>query len=219
MRLPGRDRMPRLCPCGAHVGPSDANNHFLGCTQLRASGLTFRHDMVKHALASTLRAAGASVQVERLTGDGMRRFDLVVLGAGRMWAVDVTVVHPSTAARMRAGAGADDVGDCVAAAERAKIAGPNGYRDEALRIGAEFVPFAMDVFGHMGEHARRFLNCVPSIAEFAPYESGLTTLQLRQLAKEGVSVAAQRGNAMLFVEGYARALYANLGRRDRAPPV
>ena len=214
-RLPPLRSQPTYCFCGHRMEALDANNHHLGCLQLRASGHSFRHDLVKQALASVLRRAGAAVTVEKATGRGLRRFDLFMAAGARTIALDVTVVHSNTPGRLGAALGLARVGAAVAMAERNKCEGADGYVQEAVNAGAEFVAFAMDTYGHMGKQAKEFLNAIPAFATPGADARGLSPEELRELAKHAVAIALQKGNALAYIEGRYRSFQAFIEYRLR----
>jgi hypothetical protein len=214
LRLPGLPALPATCFCGEIIG-SDANNHFLGCVQLSQSSGNLRHDAVKQTLAQALRRVGASVMVEPATGQGMRRFDLLVVSGARTFAIDVAVPHPCARGYVAVPSHARP-GSVAELTEQNKT---REYAEDARRFGAVFVPFVLETLGHIGRPAARFLNQLPALAVNAPSLGGPSPAAIRALAIAGCSVAVQRGNAACYREGLTRTTEHLVRLRGLGRPV
>ena len=190
---------------------SDANNHFLGCTQFRATAATRRHDMGVRALEAVLRAGGASVHVEVPTGVGNRRFDLVIFGGGSALAVDVTVPHPLAPSYMMDG-DALIQGRVGANAEHNKRV---GYAAEAALAGLEFFPLVVESLGGWSKSGHELMRRLPSLLQSAQRLCGFSASEMRRRAVEAVSMAIQKGNVGVLLEGHARSLGSAVRRQPR----
>jgi hypothetical protein len=195
------------CPCGARLESDDATNHSLGCARLKHS-VSSRHNAVQQVLAETLRAAGASVQLEPPTGIDDRRLDLIVTAGSRRWALDVSLVNPSMPSYVAAGTGTR-AGAVCAAAEQEKI---EKYDADARRLGCTFRPFVLDVYGHFGVLARKFLlEVATKLSEI--YGHNFTKLYARLV--NGVSATVQKGNAACIYTAAAYCFDSNAGALGR----
>jgi len=191
------------CPCGALLESNDATNHSLGCARLKHL-VSSRHNSVQQVLAETLRAAGASVQLEPPTGIDDRRLDLVVTAGSQRWALDVSIVNPSMPSYVADGRGTQRGAVCRAA-EQEKI---EKYQDDARRLGCKFRPFVLDVYGHFGVYARKFLlEVATKLSEI--YGHNFTKLYARLV--NGVSVTVQKGNAACIYTAAAYCFDTNAG--------
>ena len=188
------------CICGVPLTPSDANNHFLGCQQLKATGATMRHDRVVRALEAVARAGGASVHTEVPTGHGDRRYDLLIIANGSTIAVDATVPHPQAPTYMQTG----DALRSGAVATLAEHAKRSDYAREAHEAGFEFYPLAVESLGSWSKSGRQLALRIPSLTRSARRLCGRTGAQMRQWATQAISVAVQQGNAAVYMEGYTR---------------
>jgi len=200
------------CTCGVPLTPSDANNHFLGCQQLKATGATMRHDRAVRALEAVARAGGASVHTEVPTGVGNRRYDLLIIANGDTIAVDATVPHPQAPSYMNTGEALRQ-GAVAALAQHAKR---SDYAREADEAGFEFFPLAIETLGGWCKSGRELMLRMPGLTRSAQRLCGRTGAQMRQWATQAISVAVQQGNAAVYMEGYTRSLGLRQQRRPRA---
>ena len=80
--------------------------HFLCCNRLKATALTYRHNLVVQTVAEWVRRAGGSTEVEprgfSTFEDGRtgRRADIKVKLGGLELLLDIAVVHPTAASHL-----------------------------------------------------------------------------------------------------------------------
>ena len=115
----------------------------------------FTHACLRDALASALRDAGIFCQTEvsGMMEGATRPGDVVGWTSTQTLVLDVTVTHLLTPS---------NVNDAERAPGRATSADEKVKRDkyeiECRSRNYDFVPFAIDEFGHMGDAAQRFLE-------------------------------------------------------------
>ena len=141
------------------------------------------------------------------------RPDLHLTGATAEYIVDVTVVHPTSPGRVRAGYLPRDASDkTLHAVEKAAYGKTWKYRpmmDELRSRPAtehvQFIPFACDVYGGLGEDARRLIDWLVKEGEMHDrFRDGTARRQFRAKAYARLSVAIQSAAAICAVDSARR---------------
>ena len=183
--LPLFEQGDRCRQCGSELDAEGV--HAMTCG--RGAGPTKRHDAVRDALAQLARSCGLSVQVEatHLMEDNKRPGDVylpngLMEGCGR--AIDVAVscgVAPSyvqAVARSRQGA--------TVVHESRKV---TKYSQYLAAKGVRFSPFALDIFGGLGEAAASLFG---RLARLSAERAGGQRIPHTQEQARSLSVAYQR---------------------------
>ena len=224
------DHMPRVCACGALL--NDNPYHFHARMFHRRRAVTTRHDMLVNHSESLGRQAGALV----LADDHWRPHDWPDLefflrggpGTGHI-ITDVSVCCPCnpssrhTARRM------------LRCAETRADAKRTRYAPLADETGAANLPLVFESFGGMARDTRRLLRRLT--ASHAVRPGALSPHLFATMARQGLSVCLQRGNAQIARSGLrwaarassrassdastqaARSIYDNLRRRTRRTDI
>ena len=197
------DKCP--APCGADL-TNDASNHSLGCVSLKASW-TIRHNMVAEPIARVFRMAGCVTKWVPFSGIGQSRGDLLVTPSGRgeyggaSLMLDFTFSHSLTRTRVQQHRYNNSVHHTLQSLEAAKF---KAYQQADIEPGWTFYPMAGTTFGAIGDQASKCLGLLPKLAPEREYGE-----KLCQKAFIWWSVALQRGNAMVLLNGVYRANLAN----------
>ena len=142
---------PLYCKCGRPVPDSDvAGLHLFSCRHISRTGL---HDAVGRTLRKELQAIGLACtdDLSRFRGACHERPDLLVqLSAGTV-ALDVTIVHPASAAYRSL----LSPGSAAGAAEATKC---NDSVALCALVGCAFSPFALESWGAIGPKSFAFLS-------------------------------------------------------------
>lgn len=188
--------------------------HFLCCNRLKATALTYRHDLVVQTVAEWVRRAGGSTQIEprglwaQEDGGLGRRPDIRVVLGGLVFLLDIAVVHPTTASRL----GTPMSMHPLATEEAMERIKRNRYDGLARLARASFIPFVVETFGGFGACARRFCSRLARFAEGATREYTRTDLLMG--IRSGVALAVQRGNADIIRVGLQRSSNMQTRRWD-----
>jgi hypothetical protein len=207
-------------PCNADIS-NDASNHSLGCSGLRASW-TIRHNMVAEPISRIFRMAGCVTQWVPLVGFGQCRGDLIVTPSGRgehggaSLMLDFTFGHSLNATRVKQHHYNNSVKHTLESLESAKI---KAYQRGGLVPGWTFYPMAGTALGAIGEKA---VDCLRLLPKLVPEKDKDFGEKLCRKAFVWWSVALQRGNAVVHLNGVYRSNLANRqelgqGRPRRGP--
>jgi hypothetical protein len=155
----GPTRVP--CECGLPLDLSTPEGYFhpLGCNKFTAQWKR-RHDSIVNLLSEAAEANGALSIKEPPPPDGKERLipDLYVAIGAKCYLSDVIVVHSLTESRLHLNSGSASR-RALSAAYNLKM---NKYRAYAQQIGAELVPFAVDIVGVLDKDARKLLQHIAS---------------------------------------------------------
>ena len=138
------------CACGeAHP----TITHVLSCKKLR--GRFVRHDVIVNLLASITRRLGLTAITEVMVVEGkQKRMDIVItLPTRRVW-IDVSIINPLAPSYLRHK-------DPKSSREKAKT---SNWGAHAEQRGVEFIPFIVDVYGGIGEQAKKWLGELAKVA-------------------------------------------------------
>ena len=138
------------CACGeAHP----TITHVLSCKKLR--GRFVRHDVIVNLLASITRRLGLTAITEVMVVEGkQKRMDIVItLPTRRVW-IDVSIINPLAPSYLRHK-------DPKSSREKAKT---SNWGAHAEQRGVEFIPFIVDVYGGIGEQAKKWLGELARVA-------------------------------------------------------
>ena len=197
MGLAPHDRLPLVCSCGVSRG--DIPTHCLSCVPPSGATVTFRHDLVKNVIAYWSRVAGAAVEIEprNLFVDSNKRPDLLIqLGCSR-YAIDNVISHPLAPSHV------SRAQHPLGTARYAETRKRRDYGRLVAGIGANFVPFACESFGAIGECASTFIKALSThAAQFSPwsYDALIRTVSF------SIGVAIQQGNARIVAHSVQRAI-------------
>jgi hypothetical protein len=145
------------------------------------------------------------------TGLDIRRAirpDIEMIMGARHAFIDVTVTHPTTYARL-----ADAVREGMVTSDAARRK-RGRYEDVCKELHAEFIPAAFATYGELGKETIELLKFI------ATYDNGASTpVALRWNGPRlisAVSVAIQRGNAVVMRQGLQSAIAGTVIRRVSA---
>jgi hypothetical protein len=190
------------CPsCKAHSSLAADPWHFMTCKKENKGEIEQRHNAVADAIYRTVLAVGGQAvrEPKGLEAADGRRPDLrLVLGVQQI-IVDVVVSHPLTPAYS-----CTDACRTLGVAKRRQQTKHLKYDRTAAKHHAQMLAFSMETCGGMAPDAETLLHIVADAGE---EQLGLwpKAAVLKQLTS-AVSIAVQRGNAMAFLAGHARAL-------------
>jgi hypothetical protein len=183
--LPPSDHLPNTCNCGQ---PFHNYFHLLCCKHVKSAGVTLRHDIVLHTLASIANRAGFTTTIEprRFDYDQRLKPDLLLTSASQSIMVDVVVTHPCRTSNPSLSIPRS----ATAERERQK---QNKYNNLAHSEGASFFPFAVEAHGAFGDKASALLDTIAQLA----YDNGRTssTSAFLSWSINCLSVAIQAGVA------------------------
>jgi len=188
-----------LCSCAA--GCAGSPDHAMLCRSV-ASKATLRHDTLALAVRRCIAKSGCPSSMEppyrhlRASGqqsgtEGQRRGDiLTVLPNGRVVIVDVVVTHPAAPSYYDAASQSNG-----SAAENAAKRKKREFQRFADGAQYDFVPFAVESFGRLGEDARRFLS---DFGNTAAQRGCVSKSGFIKTAHRELSCTLQRGNGMMY---------------------
>ena len=194
-------------PCNADIS-NDASNHSLGCSGLKASW-TIRHNMVAEPISRIFRMAGCVTKWVPLTGFGQYRGDLLVIPSGRgeyggaPLMLDFTFSHTLCGTRVHQHRYHNSVNHTLKSLEAAKT---KVYQQHGAEPGWTFYPMAGTTFGAIGGQAMECLQLLPKLVPDKDKDYGE---KLYRKAFVWWSVALQRGNSMVQLNGVYRGNVAN----------
>jgi hypothetical protein len=139
----------------AHLAACNAAPYSAAGADKRLPTYHFTHACLRDTVASALREAGIYTQTEvaGMMEGQTRPGDVVGWTATQTLVLDVTVTHLLTPSNVNDGERAP--GRSTSADEKHKR---DKYEGECRARGYEFVPFAVDDFGHLGDSAQSFLE-------------------------------------------------------------
>jgi len=175
--------------------------HHLSCTKrLGGSAITHRHHAIRNVLVNFAQQIGSVTQTEpqHCFSSTDERPDALFIFGGQRYLVDVSVVCPTNPSNV--GHGQKMLG---AAALREKHKNEK-YKQQAAAIGAEFVPFVMEVTGAIGNEAAEFLNL---LCIYAQEHSAFTSShEFRNGIHAALAGTIHRGNAWIAVSGRTKTI-------------
>ena len=155
------------CKCGyprvnaANCTSRDVMSHVLGCAN--SGGVTRRHHMIRDALAGLLKRGGYTVacEVPVTTTEDPLRMDIVCHphDGGSAIMIDTTILN-SAAKRFESK-------DVTTELQRKHKEKEDKYGAAARSMGADLLPFALDVFGSLPQSCRSFLTTLVSRMQFS----------------------------------------------------
>ena len=190
---------PPPCLCGA--GCAASPDHAMVCKSV-AKMTTLRHDILASAVRRVIARAGCASSLEptyrhlrsahnsRGT-EGQRRGDiLAVLPTGKIAIVDVVVTHPCAQSYVAAASATTG-----AAAQKAADGKVREFRRFADAGQYDFVPFAVESYGHLGVAAQQFLK---ALGDIASARGTVSKSAFVRSAYREVSCALQVGNGLMY---------------------
>ena len=193
--LPPNDIMQSNC--GACKAPLHNDIwHYLSCVKRRKNELNMRHDQVNRALELYSLHAGIIARVEPsgLSQDDRMRPDLQLLMDQYNKLVDVTIVNPTCPSHIKQGQ--TQLKTAHDACEQKR----NKYKNVARQQHAEFIPFAIEMYGGLSNSARSLIQQIAVFA--ADHLSGWSKEEIVENLNSSVAIAVQRGNAFAALCGY-----------------
>jgi hypothetical protein len=186
--------------CNTQVQPAEHIHHFFICSKTRGIITAHRHNAVTHAIARAARAVEATVVVEPrgYGGDVNGGPDISIMIDRKHYMVDVTTRHPVTKVYRERAQSEIHVPPGTAAEEGEAQKLRDFGRTYGVEIGAEYVPFAVESYGWLGSHAR---SLIADIALRAQSVSSDVGYRIRKELVQNISIAMQRGNAMVLLAG------------------
>ena len=208
LALPPDDNMPRTCICGASLQEAPFD-HFHSCKTARKAAVNSRHNFVNEVIIATARTVGMTVSREphhpkdpsAPEGSRMRkrayRPDAALFTSRSRYHIDVMVTHPAS-------------NSYVTAASECSLAAANNGEKNKIKKNAEwaahthytFLPFVVESFGAIGKSAMKVVNI---IADFAESMRHSTKSACRNRLLTDISIALQRGNALISLDGLTKA--------------
>jgi hypothetical protein len=203
------DRMPTACACASNTardhGADLSKNpwHYFDCSQLRRRSINTRHDSIAHVVARWANRAGLVSVLEPyylFQHQGLKRCDVQLVGHGSNIIMDVTVVDPTSPTHVSSSS--KSTLHTAMKTEQRKIV---KYGEDAKRHGLTLYPFAVETYGGWGPSANKLLQHIHAMAASIPEHTRCwSSKEIRSGLAEAVSVAVQRGNAMVIQQGIAR---------------
>ena len=199
--------IPPFCVCGKALDRDSCFDHFMVCRQLRG-GQIYRHDCVVRELARCAVDSGADVQVEprRVLTYTRARVDVVTTWFDRTDFLDVRVSHPCAATY--AARAAAEPGYTARVGEAAKD-GKEVYHIMAREQGGQFMPFVLESHGRFGPSAWKVIGAMAErAADLSPFPREDERFFRYEFARR-ISLALQRGNALLLQDSLRQARAAS----------
>jgi hypothetical protein len=193
------------CKCNQVAFVAD-HSHLHSCKRI-TRGRHTRHKLICKALQRVCLSAGFNVVEEQSVGlipSEQGRIDLLVMGAGEHGAgsffVDVTVVHPNAPTyRAPPGIRPGTLSQAVAVRQRLKH---GKYDAAAIAEKSRVIPFVFESHGGLGPEGDKFLHLITeSEAEHNRRSRHVPKLRFLSWARSVLSVAVQRGNAHVAIQG------------------
>ena len=201
-RLP--DDLVLKCACGKVLSPSDPSSatHYRSCSLYKRRAVNVAHDDISRLCAEHAKQIGLTSGFSRrprglkknVTTDG---WYIDVQGKRIDW--DVTVSHLPAPSYLK---DARKPGLITDRKEKSKI---RKHLQTCRTRGVDFVPFALETHGGIGNSARSHIEALCQQALAVPYnnvEDGGATKLKRRMINE-LSVVIQRGNAKVMKQGAA----------------
>jgi len=194
--------LPDACPsCKTHNSLAADPWHFMTCKKENKGEVEQRHNAVVDAIYRTVLAVGGQAirEPKSLESADGRRPDLRLHLGVQQVLVDVVVSHPLTPAYIRT-----DACKRLGVAKMRQQSKHLKYDRTAAKHHAQMLAFSMETCGGMAPDAETLLHIVADAGE---EQLGLwpKAAVMKQLTG-AVSIAVQRGNAMSFLAGHARAI-------------
>jgi hypothetical protein len=183
----GPTPLPLACKACSEVVVDWSHAH--SCVKVRRRCKTVAHNMVAAAIIRSAREVGCAVKSEPDSADRSKHPDIRISGTLADIYVDVNMVHPTTTSQVNT-----IVATLVAGREHMKA---NKYRAYVAAQRARFFPAVFTTFGGKGKQIKPLLQAVYETAIDKP----LSQRAFVHRALRGVSVAIQRGNALVMREG------------------
>jgi hypothetical protein len=199
--------MPIRCFCGDDL--SNDPYHHLSCSKEKATTVTHRHDLVRHAIEGWIKRVGGSAwaEPEHLHYEDGRRADLLITMAHQQVLTDVVVRHPTAPSTV-----AKAAQEQLFVAKEAEKRKETRHKPTADRIGAAFSAFAVESYGAFGPQAAALVD---RIAAYADTTSKWASVAVRSNLINAVAVAVQKGNAIILASGLQRSRESFHGGHDR----
>jgi hypothetical protein len=194
-------------------------DHFWICEKTRGGSVTDRHNQVLQVLREYIIKARMWCHIEpriwtpeEREGKNVRPDAQCGGRDGKIYHIDVSVIHPPSPSYLPEGEYAKDV-------EKRKR---NKHEADAIALGREFIPFVLETFGTWGDDAIKFIRMLGE--NYSDDEDVADAFNNDAIA--AISFALQVGNA--FVAGVGGFAYSkrNAERQQRAdsgapvrPPV
>ena len=195
--------MPTVCGlCNKHIIGQDLPAHLLVWNKLIPTSGTSRHDAIVQVVKESIEQLGGLVTVEprNMSDRDNKRGDLKVQLSAETYLVDVTIRNNTASSQLHPA----DNGRVVREAEAGK------KRKYASHCGDEItmVPFAIDVYGSLGQEATDFVNTLATYAK----QNGEGDSNFRNQLLDEISVTLQRYNSHMV----SRAIHV-LGHKESDP--
>ena len=187
------EAMPTSCECDVPMTPTYSH----ACPRLRGRTVRFRHDALVQTVARFARDMGAAVTVEDydMQHDHGVRPDLTISIGARNALVDVSVTHSLSPSLL-------NVNNPAVRRERAKTA---RYEEMAILEDCAFFPFVADSFGFIPPRSQDLLR---KFLFPADERSNASPVSIEAMFRM-ISVALQRGNARIALQGVFRTRQAS----------
>ena len=201
-RLP--DNLILKCACGRTLLPEDppAATHFRSCSLFRKRAVNIAHDDISRLCSEHAKQIGLTAGFSRRPR-GLKKnvtTDCWYINAqGHRTDIDVTISHLAAPSYL---IDAKKPGIITDRKEKGKI---RKHRLACHSRGVDFVPFALETHGGIGNSARAHVNSLCQQALAVPYNDvqDSDVIKLRRRMLDELSVAIQRGNAKVMIEGAA----------------
>jgi hypothetical protein len=196
------DNMPRVCPgCGQDLLADP--HHWLSCAVLVGAYRIFRHNLLMEVITHFLSLMVCAISVEpRVQGFHDQADILVVFPSGTRYLIDVRVPTPSCKSYLSKA----QVRGAVAKSHEVEKIRKHG--EQAAAAHAVMVPFVVEAYGTMGEHAYNFIKTMAeeiiSVTRRSP--SPTMVAALRAEITGAIAVALHRGNAACLHRGLVSAV-------------
>jgi hypothetical protein len=177
------------CDCGEVSSNPNFAFHILGCSQVRGTNVSSRHNAIRDCIANFCRRNAIPVACEPLSGEPGQRCDLRI-GTAQDLYVDIVVVNNLCKTHK---------GKSLSRLEREKQdIKTSKYEEQVKSLGGVLVPFVLEAMGGMGNEARRLIKTIDKLS-FSPTPSGKES----PLIKE-ISATLQRWNGAILLSALRR---------------
>lgn len=194
--LPSADGLPVKCAC--NMALSSDVSHFHSCRLQKRTSITARHDLVVRTLAKLFKQVGAVVHIEpRVYGSDRLRPDMEITFPERTMLLDVAICHPTSPSRT-----SSTPLKSAADAEKVKI---TKYAALAAKQAATFQPFVLETYGAFGKRASEVLKMLRIAAAKSVFALPIALDSFAAHAARTLSVALQKGNALVGSRGATEA--------------
>ena len=201
------DYMPSRCACGAD--PRLSHSHAHACPKIRRRAANVRHGLIEQCIEFCGSEAGCLI----LTEDHTRRSEWpdqrIFFPPDPAWfstglvLSDVSVACPTAPSHIpNAQVVVGNVADIRARSKSDK------YRAMAQELGAMVIPFTLETYGALGKSASDLLKRLVDAYSLLP-NAPLSPAAFSVLIRQRVSVALQKGNALVDTQGIRLAVTAS----------